>query len=147
MSAPVLNGETVQSSGLRILLADDFADCATSLAALLRVWGHAVTIAQTGTETIASALRDRPDVVLLDIGLPEMNGYDVAKELRRELGSEMPWLIAVTGLGRRIDRQRSAEAGIELHLLKPVDLHQLRNILEKFLKSRSEAALVVPNDG
>jgi two-component system CheB/CheR fusion protein len=114
---------------LRILLAEDFDDCATTTAVLLRHFGHAVRIARSGPDTIDACRVERPDVVLLDIGLPKMSGYDVAIRLREEFGAAAPRLIALTGYGQPADQRRSAELGIEAHLIKPVDMIELNAIL------------------
>jgi CheY-like chemotaxis protein len=114
---------------LSILLAEDFDDCATTTAALLRHFGHTVRVTRDGTETIDACRVELPDVVLLDIGLPKMNGYDVAIRLREEFGAATPRLIALTGHGQPADQRRSSELGIEAHLLKPVDMRELNSIL------------------
>jgi two-component system, OmpR family, response regulator len=114
---------------LRILLAEDFDDCATTTAALLRHFGHAVRVTRDGPDTIAACRVELPDVVLLDIGLPKMNGHDVAIRLREEFGAATPRLIALTGFGQPADRRRSVELGIEAHLIKPVDLSELNALL------------------
>ena len=111
-----------------ILLVDDFDDYAETLAFMLRHWGHTVEVARTGAEAIVR--RDRPDVVLLEIGLPDMTGYNVAKRLREEFGAATPRLIAVTGYGQPNDVRRCHEAGFERHLLKPVDPNELRAVIE-----------------
>jgi signal transduction histidine kinase/ActR/RegA family two-component response regulator len=113
----------------RVLVVDDNRDSADSLAMLLRVLGHEVEVAHDGVEALRLAARVQPDVVLLDIGLPRINGYDVARQLR-----QMPWarsilLIAVTGWGQDEDRRRSRESGFDRHLVKPVDLAALQNLL------------------
>jgi two-component system, chemotaxis family, CheB/CheR fusion protein len=114
---------------LRILLVEDFADCATMTAAVLRHFGHTVQVVRDGPQALAACHGERPDAVLLDIGLPGMSGYDVAKQLRNELGTATPYLVALTGFGRPDDHQQSADAGIDRHLVKPVDLYELSAIL------------------
>ncbi len=114
---------------LRILLAEDFDDCAATTAAVLRHCGHAVRVTRDGPDTIAACRVELPDVVLLDIGLPKLNGHDVAICLREEFGAATPRLIALTGFGQPADRRRSAELGIEAHLIKPVDLSELNALL------------------
>ena len=114
---------------LRILLAEDFDDCATTTAALLRHFGHAVRVARSGPDTIDACRVELPDVVLLDIGLPKMSGYDVAIRLREEFGAATPRLIALTGFGQPADQRHSAELGIEAHLIKPVDMSELNALL------------------
>ncbi|MCU0621674.1 MAG: ATP-binding protein [Gemmatimonadales bacterium] len=115
-------------TGLRVLVVDDNVDAADSLATLLGLRGHAVSVAHDGHEALARALADRPDVVLLDIGLPGMNGYEVATVLRQQPGGG-PVLVAVTGYGQGADARRAAEAGFDRHLVKPVDAAELDRVL------------------
>jgi CheY-like chemotaxis protein len=105
----------------RILVVDDNWDSSESLAMLLKLGGHETHTAHDGSAAVEAAEALRPDVVLLDIGLPDLNGYEVARRIR-----EQPWgkgmvLIALTGWGQEEDRQRSREAGFNAHLVKPVD--------------------------
>lgn len=112
----------------RVLVVDDNVDAADSLAILLRLQGHDVRMAHDGLEALQVAESFRPEVVVLDIGLPKLNGYEVARALRAEPWGREPVLIAVTGWGHETDRRRSAEAGFDHHLVKPVDpaaLHEL----------------------
>lgn len=113
----------------RILVVDDNVDAANSLAVLLRLWGHDTFVVHDGAEAIAAARTARPSVVLLDIGLPKLDGYQVARALRAELGLVDSRIIAMTGYGQAEDRRRTREAGFDLHLVKPVDLEQLEAIL------------------
>jgi len=118
--------------GLRILIAEDGADCAESMAMLLRMCGHNVEIAANGPTALEKARTDEPDVVLLDLGLPGMSGYDVARQLSDHRPRRTPLLIAVTGYGMAEDRRHSAEAGIDLHLVKPIDVEKLQAVLKRF---------------
>jgi two-component system, OmpR family, response regulator len=118
--------------GLRILIAEDHEDGAESMAILLRLFGHSVVIVQNGPAALEYARINKPDVVLLDLGLPLMNGFDVAKRLSKPRPRKTPLLIAVTGWGREEDRRNSREAGIDLHLLKPVDPVALQCVLTRF---------------
>jgi two-component system, chemotaxis family, CheB/CheR fusion protein len=95
----------------------------------LRHFGHAVRVTRDGPDTIDACRVELPDVVLLDIGLPKMNGHDVAIHLREEFGAATPRLIALTGHGQPADQGRSAELGIEAHLIKPVDMNELNALL------------------
>jgi CheY-like chemotaxis protein len=114
--------------GRRVLVVDDQVDTVQSLAELLEIWGHQVRVGFDGPTAVELALDYRPEVVLLDIGLPLMNGYEVARRLRQEAGQEM-MLVAMTGYGQEEDRRRAMEAGFDLHMTKPVDLGVLRGLL------------------
>ena len=115
--------------GTRVLVVDDSADTVESMARLLKLHGHEVQTACDASEAIAAALRWRPEFVLLDLGLPDRDGYQVALRIRREASCQGTVIIAVTGYGRPEDRQRSREAGIAYHLLKPVDPGELLALL------------------
>jgi two-component system, OmpR family, response regulator len=108
---------------------------------VLRHHGHDVRIARDGTQAIAAAQAAPPDVVLLDIGLPGMNGYDLARQLQVGSAGRTPLLVAVTGYGQEKDRLRSAEAGIHLHLVKPVDPKELEAALRSWQVSTQHAAV------
>ena len=121
------------SSRHRILVVDDNKDSAVSLAMMLRIMGHVTFTAHDGLEAVAKATVERPDVVLCDIGLPRLNGYDVCRRLR-----EQPWgknmvLIALTGWGQDEDKCRSKEAGFNFHMVKPVDPAALEKLLAGLL--------------
>jgi len=113
----------------RVLIVDDNRDAATSLAMLLQLGGAETEMAYDGPGAIDAGERFRPDVILLDIGLPGMNGYEVARRIRRETWGRTVMLIAVTGWGQAEDRQRSKDAGFDAHLVKPVDHATLVNLL------------------
>jgi PAS domain S-box-containing protein len=113
----------------RILIVDDNQDAARSLAALLRLAGHETHTAFDGLEAIEVAAERRPDVVLLDIGLPKLNGYEAARRLRNETWATDVVLIALTGWGQEEDRQKSIAAGFNAHLVKPVDFNALQRLL------------------
>ena len=113
----------------RILVVDDNVDAAVSLSRLLALLGHEVQVARDGTSAIYTARSMRPDVVLLDIGLPGADGFQVAQMLRREAGMGALKIIAVTGGAREDDRQRSQECGIDHYVLKPVDFGFLESLL------------------
>ena len=120
--------ERPDRSQLRILVVDDNKDSAKTLAVLLRLRGNQVETAHDGLEAVNAALRFQPDVLLLDIGLPKLNGYDVATRIRAVRGDSVT-LIALTGLGQEGDRERSKEAGFDHHLTKPVEWDALQAIL------------------
>lgn len=113
----------------RILIVDDNADAAVSLSRLIALLGHEVNVARDGSSALFIARSTRPDFVLLDIGLPGSDGFQVAEALRREPGLASVMIIAVTGRGAEKDRERSQEAGIDHYLLKPVDLGFLESLL------------------
>jgi PAS domain S-box-containing protein len=122
---------------LRVLVVDDNKDAADSLAVLLRLWGHEVRIAHDGVSAVKAAGSYRPDVALLDIGLPGLDGYEVARRLRANPSLAGMELIAVTGYGQDTDRRRSREAGFDAHLVKPVDLTELQELLARSAEPRS----------
>jgi len=114
---------------LRMLVVDDNVDAAEMLEMLLTNSGHEVRIAHDGPAALEAALEFRPNVVLLDIGLPEMDGYEVAKRIRQEPALANVVLVALTGYGQETNRQRSQEAGFDHHLVKPADFAKVQNIL------------------
>lgn len=128
VSEPVV-ATPAPASARRILVVDDNLDAAELLATLLELAGHAVSVAHTGPEAIALATSQQPDVILLDIGLPELDGYEVARLLRADPNLPQPRLIALTGWGTEGDRRRAREAGFDHHLVKPVDLATLVPLL------------------
>jgi CheY-like chemotaxis protein len=113
---------------LRVLVVDDDADCLFVIATLLRLTGHEVHSARNGWEALQVAQRVRPDVVLLDLGLPGMSGYELAGLMKKH-AAPPPFLIALTGQVREEARRRCRDAGIDLHLLKPVEADHLLKIL------------------
>ena len=117
--------------GTRVLVVDDSVDTVESTARLLKLHGHEVQTACDASEAIAAALRWRPEFVLLDLGLPDRDGYQVALRIRQEASCQGTVIIAVTGYGRPEDRQRSREAEIDHHLLKPVDPGVLLGLLSR----------------
>jgi CheY-like chemotaxis protein len=105
---------------LRVLIVEDSVDSAEILGELLKVWGHEIRLAHDGEGALRAAREFRPQVILLDIGLPDTDGYQVAHRLRQEgLGGHL--LVALTGYAEAQDRKRSQEAGFDRHLAKPVD--------------------------
>ncbi|HYO12101.1 MAG TPA: PAS domain S-box protein [Thermoanaerobaculia bacterium] len=114
---------------VRVLLVEDNEDAAAALAELLRIWGHRVAVVHDGPSALQAARAEQPDVVLLDIGLPGMDGYEVARAFRELPGLEEVTLVALTGYGQDSDRLRSSLAGIDHHLVKPVDPDQLRRLI------------------
>jgi CheY-like chemotaxis protein len=120
----------------RVLVVDDNKDAAESMSMLLELWGHEVRRAYDGPSALASARRWQPEAVFLDIGLPGMDGYEVAERLRELPKGEDTVLIAITGYGQEDDRRRSQRAGIDHHLVKPVAPEGLRSLLESVRGSR-----------
>ena len=114
----------------KILVVDDNHDSALSLAMMLSIMGHDTRTAHDGESAVATAEAFLPDVVLLDIGLPKLNGYEVAQRIRKTSWGATMYLIAVTGWGQDEDRQRSSEVGLNLHMVKPVEPSALEKLLE-----------------
>jgi CheY-like chemotaxis protein len=130
--APALPHEqekTTQGLPQRILVVDDNRDAAEMLAMQLRFKGHEVRTANDGLAALAAVRAQPPDVVLCDIGMPDMDGLEVARYLRQDLGLKQALLVALTGYGGEEDRRRSREAGFNAHLVKPVDLIDLEPLL------------------
>ena len=121
----------VSGRGERVLLVDDNADMAWLTAWSLRSMGFEVQVAREGREAIESAREHRPEVVLLDIGLPGMDGYEVARRLRREEGCTDSLIIAVSGYGDESSRERGREAGFDYHLTKPVDIEAVVDLVSR----------------
>ena len=113
----------------RVLVVDDNADAAATLAELLVLWGHEVRVVHDGPLALEEASRYQPEVVLLDIGLPRMDGYEVARRLGEQVGRQGLRLVAVTGYGQEEDRRKAQAAGFDDHLVKPVDPDALRQLL------------------
>ncbi|MGI4721637.1 MAG: ATP-binding protein [Janthinobacterium lividum] len=114
---------------VRVLVVDDNADAAQMLATLLEAHGHAVSVEYDGTGGLARAVRERPEVMLLDIGLPDIDGHELARRLRASPETAQATLVALTGYGQSDDRERAYEAGFDRHLVKPADLSELLRIL------------------
>jgi PAS domain S-box-containing protein len=123
-------GREVASSGRRLLVVDDNQDAAISLAMLLRMLGHDVQTAHDGASALTLAVSYRPDMVFLDIGMPGMDGYEVARRLREQPGLEAVVLTALTGWGQKADRLRTADAGFDHHLVKPLETKVLKELLD-----------------
>jgi len=122
----------------RVLLVEDNPDAAESLAMLLRLLGHDVRIVRDGSAALEAARENLPDIMLVDIGLPGMDGYEVAKSIRRDVALQHLMLVALTGYGQPEDRARAMAAGFNLHLAKPVDLDALGDLVEH-LRSRRKS--------
>jgi len=126
-------------SGIRILVVDDNRDAALSLATLLRLQGHDVQMANDGRSAIEVARSIRPNVIFLDLGMPEMDGFEVARAICRVPELSQAKLVALTGWGQPEDRRRTAEAGFIHHLVKPVELRAIDELMTTFSRTSAEA--------
>ena len=122
----------------RILVVDDNHDSALSLAMMLSIMGHETRTAHDGESAVATAESFLPEVVLLDIGLPKLNGYEVAQRIREKDWGASMFLIAVTGWGQEEDRQRSSEVGLNVHMVKPVEPSALEKLLADLSQESDE---------
>jgi CheY-like chemotaxis protein len=118
-----------------VLVVDDNKDSAESLAMLLAIKGHEVRTAHDGPAALDSVQAFRPEVVLLDIGLPGMDGFTVARRVRQQSDCEKVCLVALTGYGQEEDRRRTEEAGFDAHMVKPADLDALQALLSTWAPS------------
>jgi CheY-like chemotaxis protein/two-component sensor histidine kinase len=142
------SGESAGSAGAqatpqrrrRILVADDNSDALESLAILLELGGHEVFSAANGALALESAERHLPEVALLDIGMPKLDGYEVARRIRAQPWGRRITLVALTGWGQDSDRRRSGEAGFDSHLVKPLDLDKLMELLGRLPVNVAEGA-------
>jgi PAS domain S-box-containing protein len=121
----------------RILVVDDNRDAASSLAMVLRSSGHSVLAAHSGEEALEIAEREKPDIIVLDIGMPQMNGYEVARRLRKTSDGKTMLLVALTGWGQKEDIEKSLNAGFDFHMTKPADPERIERLLENFLQSQN----------
>jgi signal transduction histidine kinase/ActR/RegA family two-component response regulator len=119
---PVVN--RVDGKGKRILVIEDQADARRALQRLLQIWGHDVDVAEDGVRGVDAAMATPPEIALVDVGLPGLDGYEVARRIRTAMGKSVR-LIALTGYGQPEDRERAFDAGFDMHLVKPVDRDQL----------------------
>ena len=130
--APEVGGMGARPDALRtaqrILVVDDNEDAAGTVAELLEMLGNEVAMVHDGAGAVAQAAQFRPDVVLLDIGLPDINGYEVARRIRKLEGVRQPLLIALTGWGQKSDKLMAQQAGFDRHWTKPVDAKRLQEL-------------------
>jgi PAS domain S-box-containing protein len=126
--SPPETGEA-KAPPLRVLVVDDNVDAAQTLATLLKAYGHEAQAVYDGPTAVEAARAYRPNLILLDIGLPEMDGFEVAKKVREEPELSSVVLVALTGYGQETDKQRSEEAGFDHHLVKPADFSKVKEIL------------------
>ena len=131
MSAAAATRVPALSKRRRILVADDNRDAASSLTLMLQLMGHEVFTAFDGLEALELAESCRPDALLLDIGMPRVNGFDVARRVREEVWGRGIMIVAITGWGAEQDRQRSHESGFDFHIVKPANPMTLQRILSE----------------
>jgi CheY-like chemotaxis protein len=124
----------------RVLIVEDNQDAQDALRCLLEIWGHEVLVASEGGAGIRMALAHRPDLALVDLGLPNVDGYEVARQIRTALGATSPLLIALTGYGAPEQRSQALAAGFDLHLVKPVDPDNLATLIEEYAVPAASAA-------
>jgi DNA-binding response OmpR family regulator len=129
---------------LSVLVVDDDRDGAETLALLLQMSGYRVAVAADGETALETAALAPPDVVILDLLLPKLSGWDVARKLRERSVGKRPFFIAVSGCGLESDYRQSSEAGIDLHLLKPVDPPELMAVLDRFFRVLAPGAGAAP---
>ena len=131
-----MNLDLSHTPPLRILVVDDNDDAADVLGLALEALGHEAVIAHNGEEALRCASSRQHDLALLDIGLPTMDGYELAEELGARLGPHCPKLVALTGYGHQGARDRSEAAGFVEHLVKPIDLAGIRKLLSDLFPGR-----------
>lgn len=131
---PSSPAQSDQAPGHRVLLADDNRDAADSLAMLLEMSGYHVRVAYNGEEALQLARQSLPSVMILDIGMPDITGFEVARRVRLESWGQGIYLIAVTGWGQQEDKARARTAGFDHHLTKPVDPDEVENVLQAFFR-------------
>lgn len=114
----------------RVLIVEDNPDANEMYKMLIELSGHEVLVAENGARGLEMLKSARPDIALVDIGLPGMDGYEIARRFRAEPNGDRVLLVALTGYGSSTDRDRSRQAGFDLHLLKPVDPQELKSLLD-----------------
>jgi two-component system, sensor histidine kinase len=132
--------EKTPSSSRRVLIVEDNQDAQDALKCLLELWGHEVMVASDGASGIQSALAHRPDVALVDLGLPTVDGYEVARQIRAAVGAAAPLMIALTGYGAPEQRAQALSAGFDLHIVKPVDPDRLATLLDEYAATPPSSA-------
>jgi CheY-like chemotaxis protein len=113
----------------RVLVADDNRDGAEIMSLLLQQYGYEVNVAHSGTEALTVAAQSTPEIAILDIGMPGMTGYEVARRIRAEAWGQRMMLIALTGWGQEEDKKKAFEAGFDHHLIKPIDPDALEALM------------------
>jgi CheY-like chemotaxis protein len=137
---PALIARDERDSALRILVADDVVDSQQSLTLALQILGHRVRSAGDGTQALDVAMSYRPEVAILDIGMPGLTGYEVATRIRDVDWGKRALLIALTGWGQREDIRRAQLAGFDHHMTKPADFATLQKVIDAFAASRDRIA-------
>jgi CheY-like chemotaxis protein len=133
---PPAAGRAGGVAGRRILVVDDNRDSAESMAQMLRLFDNEVAVAHDGVEAVEAAGRVRPEIVLMDVGMPRMNGYEATRRIREQPWGKPVTIVALTGWGQEGDRAQSKAAGCDGHLVKPVGLADLQNVLGELAGSK-----------
>ena len=126
---PIVAAESPRGPGRRILVVDDNSDAAEALAMMLRIMGHETRTANDGEAAVTAAAEFQPALILMDLGMPKMDGYEAARRIRAQMSKAELFIVALTGWGAEVDRQRTHEAGFHQHLVKPVNLDALTKLL------------------
>ena len=129
--------QSPSASPRRVLVVDDDADATETVSMLLKLSGHEVEVASDGDSALEVAEKFKPEIILLDVGLPGMHGYEVAQRLRRLPENENLIIVALTGYGQEQDRLRALEAGFDYHFVKPVDFNKLEALVNNPSGDRS----------
>jgi CheY-like chemotaxis protein len=141
----VLNADSpLVLAGFKVLVADDNRDAAESLGILLAMSGYCVLLAHSGSEALSLALKERPDVLILDIGMPELSGYEVARGVRKHDWGKQALLLAISGWDQRQDREASNAAGFDVHLPKPASPERVEQLLADFSAHRQRRSRLPP---
>lgn len=136
---PPKSGTNDVVRALKVTLVEDNDDVRSLMRELLMQWGHTVTEAATGEQGVSLIVNDTPDIAFVDIGLPDMEGYEVARRVRAALGRTQPRMVALSGFGQQRDRERASEAGFDEHLVKPAAPDTLRRLLDALSLAKSTA--------
>ena len=139
-TAPAPEADVNAAGTLRVLVVDDNLDGAECLSMLLELKGHETRMAHSGPDALTATADFRPHVVFLDIGLPGLNGYEVAKRVRQNPDLAQPYLVALTGWGAEEDKRQASAAGFDQHMVKPLDTSKLTDILAQSVLARAAAA-------
>jgi CheY-like chemotaxis protein len=144
-AAQLLSAPQVPTA-VRTLIIEDNVDLAITYRTLLQRRGHDVTVVHTGVDGLAAACQQHFDLILCDLGLPDITGYEVARRLRAAPGSQPGWLVAHSGYSRNADRQQSLQAGFDAHLTKPMSITDLEHLLHEPSRSADSSRLRSPDD-